>query len=212
MGQYLGDGIVAFWGAPEALEDHATRACRGALAMHEHAQQLAEAAMARGEPVLTTRIGIDTGELMVGNIGAPERFNYGVLGRAANSASRFETLNKRYGTSIIAGPRTVALARDTLLFRPLDQVVPRGSHQPVLIHELIGLKGEVADERLALVAGYTSALEVYLDGRFEEALAAFRTVLQRAPDDGPSQIMIRRCEALIANPPAPRSWTGVYGR
>ena len=208
VAQYLGDGIMAFWGAPDDLADHAAQSCLGALAMQEHSDTLLRAAQG-DEPRLPTRIGIDTGDVMVGNIGAPDRFNYGILGDTVNTASRLESLNKVYRTRVIAGPRTVELARALVLFRPVDRVRLRGKRKPVLVYEAIGRREEVDDGTLAWVAGYTAALEVYFQGRFTEARVKFESVLAQRPDDGPSSLMIARCARYEKEPPPP-DWNGVH--
>ncbi len=208
VAQYLGDGIMAFWGAPEELSEHAAAACRGALAMQACARALQARAEASGGPVFKTRIGLDTGEVMVGNIGAPERFNYGILGDTVNTAARLENLNKLYRTSLIAGERAQALARHAVLFRPLDQVLLRGKRKPMVVYEVVGLREELDDERLSFVAAYTSALEIYLEGRFEEAHVAFSALVARNPHDHPCRLLMERCARFVDEPPGP-DWKGV---
>ncbi len=201
--QYLGDGIMAVWGAPEPLVDHALRTCRGALAMQEHATALLAQSASTGAPRLPTRIGIDTGEVMVGNIGAHERFNYGVLGDTVNTAARLESLNKIYGTAIIVGERTVALVGDAMVFRTLDRVLLKGKRNPVLIYELMGASGAVAPALLQTRAVYEAALDHYFAGRFAEALSALGDCT-----DTPSCVLRDRCARFAAHPPA--GWEGVF--
>ena len=207
--QYLGDGIMAFWGAPEALADHAERTCRGALAMADHARALLSDAEADGRPRLPTRIGIDTGEVMVGNIGAPDRFNYGILGDTVNTAARLEGLNKVYGTSIIAGARTVALAGDAILFRPLDQVLLKGKRRPVLVYEVVAVRADATADQIAWVAAHREALRAYLDRRFAAAGARFEALLVDRPDDRATALLLDRCRTYLAAPPGP-DWDGTH--
>lgn len=207
--QYLGDGIMAFWGAPEHLPDHAERTCRGALAMQAHASALLERSRSGQVPPLPTRIGIDTGDVMVGNIGAHERFNYGILGDTVNTAARLEGLNKTYGTWIIAGERTVELAGDAILFRPLDRVLLKGKRRPVLVYEVVCTREDASEEVRGVIAAWSQALTTYFSGAFAEALEAFTRFQQAHPDDGPSEVMIARCEAYLRDPPAP-DWDGVH--
>ena len=101
------------------------------------------------------------------------------------------------------------LARDTLLFRPLDRVLLKGKRRPVLVYEVVGVRDQVDDDTLAWVSSHTRALEVYFDGRFEEARVAFSKVLERRPDDGPATLMSQRCGAYLMNPPPP-DWDGVH--
>jgi adenylate cyclase len=206
--QYLGDGIMAFWGAPEVLDDHAVRVCRGALAMQAHADALLADAERSGAPRLPTRIGIDSGEVMVGNIGAHERFNYGILGDTVNATARKESLNKVYGTRILAGARTAELAADHMVFRAVDLVLLKGKRTPSRVYELVGEQGMVDPQTLALIDAYERGLALYLDGQFVDALAAFERSRTLQPDDGPTAIMIARCHALIAEPPE-GPWDGV---
>ncbi len=206
--QYLGDGIMAFWGAPEHLLDHAERTCRGALAMQAHADALLERSRSGQAPPLPTRIGIDTGDVMVGNIGAHERFNYGILGDTVNTAARLEGLNKTYGTSIIAGERTVELAGEAILFRPLDRVLLKGKRRPVLVYEVVCARQDASEATLGALATWSEALTIYFSGAFAEALDAFTRFLRARPGDGPAQVMIARCEAYLHDPPS--DWDGVH--
>ncbi|MBX2799428.1 MAG: hypothetical protein KTR31_17265 [Myxococcales bacterium] len=207
VAQYLGDGIMAFWGAPEPLEDHAVHACLAALAMHQHSETLVAQATEAGTLPFPTRFGIDTGQVMVGNIGALERFSYGILGDTVNIAARLEDLNKVYGTRVIAGSRTVQLARPTLLFRPLDRVLLKGKTRPVLVYEVVGVREQMSDEVLSWVASHTRGLEAYFERRFDDARAAFAEVLEHRPDDGPATLMTKRCTAYLTDPP-PTDWGG----
>ncbi|MEZ4238018.1 MAG: adenylate/guanylate cyclase domain-containing protein [Myxococcota bacterium] len=206
--QYLGDGILAFWGAPEVLPDHAARACRGALAMQAHARRLLAEAEREGHPPLPTRIGIDTGEVMVGNIGASERFNYGILGDTVNTAARLEALNKVFGTRIVVGARTVELARAGFLFRPLDRVRVRGKQRTVVVHELLGERG--ADPALeAAVVAWEGGMAAYLDRRFAEAEAGFAAYLEVKPGDVHTLAMVARARSFREDPPGDE-WDGVH--
>jgi adenylate cyclase len=207
--QYLGDGIMAFWGAPEPMADHAARACRGALAMQANAQRLVSEAGDNGHPSLPTRIGLDTGEVMVGNIGASDRFNYGILGDTVNTAARLESLNKQYGTRIVVGARTAELAGDGFLFRPLDRVRVRGKQRPVVVHELLAEADDAGPELLAAVAAWGEAYEAYLERRFVEAKSGFEAFLRLSAGDVPALQLVARCEQYMADPPSP-DWDGVH--
>jgi adenylate cyclase len=139
--KYLGDGIMAFWGAPQPLTDHAARACAAALRCQK---RLAEYA-ARGTP-LHTRIGIATGDVLVGNIGSTERMNYTVMGDTANLASRLEGLNKQFGTSLMISEGTFEAAKDKIVARPLDVVAVKGKSQGVRVYELLALASDTGPE------------------------------------------------------------------
>jgi len=206
--QYLGDAIMAFWGAPDRQRDHALRACRGVLEMRRRELALRERSRRRGEPELRTRFGVNTGEVMVGNIGAHDRFNYGILGDAVNTASRLEGLNKHYGTGILIGERTAELVGDALVLRPIDWVRVKGKAKPLLVYELLGEPAEVGDDLLAASVAFAAALGAYRDGRFDEALEGFVAVDEQLGGDPPSALLALRCGDCLRDPPS--AWDGVY--
>ncbi len=136
--KYIGDAIMAFWGAPLPIKDHAAKACQAALAMKKAIAPLQETWQERGLPLLGTRLGIHTGQAIVGNVGSRDRFNYTVMGDTVNLASRLEGVNKIYGTSILVSESTHQQAGTAFLFRELDLVQVKGRLQPVTIYELLG--------------------------------------------------------------------------
>ncbi len=206
--KYIGDAIMAFWGAPRPLKDHALFACRAALTMRDrlHAMQLEWAK--DGRPNIAARIGVNTGVALVGNIGSPNRMNYTAMGDAVNLASRLEGLNKAYGTGICIGETTAALVRDQMVLRPLDFVAVKGKAHAVLVHELIGEVGKVAPASLKAIELHTQALALYRERRFTEAGARFLAV-NTALKDGASQKLAERCREFAAEPPPP-TWNGSY--
>jgi adenylate cyclase len=203
LDKYLGDGIMAFWGAPLPLPEHAARACAAALRCHRRVRELA----VRGVS-LATRIGIATGEVLVGNIGSTERLNYTVMGDTANLASRLEGLNKQYGTELMIAESTFEQARGAIVARPLDVVAVKGKVRGVRVYELLALASDGDAEAEALAADATSALDAYLARRFDEAIAAWERVLARRPGDRAAAVMRERAVQLAASPPGP-DWTGV---
>jgi adenylate cyclase len=142
--KYLGDGILAFWGAPPWTPDHARAACVAAVRSQERIAALNAAWAARGLPPFVTRIGLNTGELVVGTIGSQARFNYTVLGDTVNLASRLEELNKRCGTRILISQSTYEAARSAVVARSIGPVYVHGRAQPVQVYELLGLQEEPA--------------------------------------------------------------------
>jgi adenylate cyclase len=208
--QYLGDAIMAFWGAPEPQEDHALRACQGALAMRAAAEALVAEA-ARGEtPAFPTRFGINSGQVMVGNIGAPDRFNYAILGDAVNAAARLEGLNKVYGTSIIVGEATVETVGAAMCWRQLDWVRAKGKKRSMAIFELVGAPEDVDEETRLALGAYQDALEAYRERRFVEAGAAFGALIGHPMLSGEAaSVLAERCEKYRANPPLP-DWDGAF--
>lgn len=207
--QYLGDGILALWGAPVTQEDHALRACRGALAMRDVSKAMVADAGASGRPPMPTRIGVNSGEVLVGNIGATDRFNYAALGDPVNTASRIEGLNKAYGTSVLIGERTAELVGDAMVLRPVDRVRMKGKTEPLVVHELLGEAGRVDPVLLAAVERYENAFAAYVERRFDEALAGFEEVVVALGDDPPSQVLAERCRGYLAEPPPP-DWDGAW--
>jgi adenylate cyclase len=207
--EYVGDELLAFFGAPLEEPDHAVRACEAALAMRDQTRALAAEWAAIGPPHLRARTGINSGPMVVGNLGSRYRFAYGVVGDQVNLGSRMEGLNKVYGTDIIIGENTARLVEHTFLLRELDMVRVIGRTQVVHIYELIGKAGTLlAAEHEKALWTYAEALEAYRKGMWADALALFREALTLRPDDKPSRTLAQRCLEYEAAPPA--AWDGVF--
>jgi len=198
--KFEGDAIIAFFGAPLDLPDHAARACLAAIRMRQ-----LEAAMNPGflerkmSPVpLFTRIGINTGEMVVGNMGTERKMNYTIMGNAVNLSARLEGVNKQYGTWILATEFTATEAGDAFLFRKLDRVRVVGINTPVRLMNLLGLREEAGPEGEALVTGFHAALDAFEARQWDQASAAFQALAQRFPEDGPCQLYAKRCQAILA--------------
>lgn len=200
--QYLGDGILAFWGAPRRLEDHALMGCRGALAMQAVAADLVARSAQEDRPPLPTRIGVNSGEVLVGNIGAPQRFNYAAVGDPVNTAARLEGLNKQYGTDLLIGQRTAELAGAAMVTRPIDLVRVKGKLQPVLVFELIADAELATEAQRALARDHGAAFAAYRRRAFAEAAEAFEAI-----GDAPATVLAERCRVMEASPP-PEGWDG----
>jgi adenylate cyclase len=208
--KYIGDSIMAFWGAPDPHADHALAACTAAVRNQQLLRQLREKWRGEGKPPFSARIGINTGEVVVGNIGSAARMNYTVIGDAVNLASRLEGLNKFYGTEILISESTYEEAREGIVARPLDWVSVKGKTEAVLVYELLGLKGESpGDEVEELAALFAGALAQYRRQSWTEAAGLFEKVLERKPEDAPAREMLRRCRDYQAQPP-PADWDGVH--
>jgi adenylate cyclase len=201
--KYIGDGIMAFWNAPRADADHALHAVQAALRCRAAVDGLPQPHR------FFTRFGLHTGEVMVGNFGARDRFSYTILGDAVNLASRLEGANNEYRTQLLLSEATAALVRGPILCRPIDRVAVKGRALPTLIFEALCLREEATAAQEALVREYEEALLVYFHGDFAGAAARFQQLGARFPDDGPSQVMLRRCHQLAALPSPPR-WTGIH--
>jgi adenylate cyclase len=202
--KYLGDGIMAFWGAPLPQPEHAIRSCAAALACQRQVRELA----AKGTQ-LTVRIGLATGDVLVGNIGSPERMNYTVMGDTANLAARLESLNKQYGTGVMIGEGTFQQAGTRIVARPLDVVAVKGKQRGVRVYELLAMTGDGDADAEAIAADSTVALDAYLAKDFMAAVAAWQKVLDRRPGDRAATLMRDRALGYVETPPDRGSWTGV---
>jgi len=202
--KFIGDAVMAFWGAPHDNADHALAACRAALAAQ---RAIRETGLTDDSgKLLQVRIGINTGTVLVGNIGSDTRLNYTVIGDAVNVASRLEGANKAYGTAIIIGERTRALAGDAIRVRQLDKVAVYGRAGGTAIYELIGLAGEETPD---WVTPYEEGLASYAWGDFATAITHFERADRLRPGgDPPARRLIARCRGFVDTPPPP-DWSGV---
>jgi adenylate cyclase len=208
--KYEGDLIMAEWGAPVFYEEHAEFACRAALVMQKRLAELRVDWQKRGIPELYSRVGINTGAMIVGNMGCLEVFDYTVMGDAVNLASRLEGANKSYSTTIMIGPETYHDVKDIFVTRMLDDLIVKGKDEPVRVYELIEEKEEdVPSELLELLPIYNEGLELYAEMRFEEAIEKFNSALELVDDDGPSITYLKRCEYFRDNPPG-EDWDRVF--
>lgn len=208
LDKYIGDSIMAFWGAPFPQPDHAARACRAALAMLQSLRVAQERQRAQGRPPLDIGIGINTGPVLVGNMGSRRRFNFTIMGDNVNLASRLENLNKTYRTRLIVSESTYQTVQQEMLGRELDFIRVKGRQRPVRIFELLGpAEGNAAQHEFA--ERFRSALETYRAAHWETAIGMFGELLRDHPDDGPTQLFIQRCMDLIEIPPE-GDWDGVF--
>jgi adenylate cyclase len=208
--EYVGDELMAIFGAPIAQPDHAARACRAALAMRSARAEFSLEWQKRGYPPIRSRTGVNSGAMLVGNVGSRYRFSYGVVGDAVNLASRLEGLNKTYGTEMLIGEQTAAMTGDAFRLREVDSVRVLGKQLAVQIYELLGEAGETLDpQREKAIGHYAAGLAAYRERRFGAALAELEAALALVPGDGPSQTLAERCRLYRATPPAP-DWDGAY--
>lgn len=209
LDKYIGDAVMAFWGAPFEEEDHAVSACRAALAMMQRVAELREEWRAAGRPLLDIGIGLNTGTASVGNMGSQLRYGYTAMGDAVNLSSRLEGLNREYRTHILLGPATFKAVREAdFVFRELDLIRVMGKLQPVTIYELVALRGAAADHEERLNA-FARARASYLRREWLEAQKLFQEVLDRWPDDGPARSYWKRCQDYLFEAPN-ESWDGVF--
>jgi adenylate cyclase len=210
LDKYEGDAVMAFWGAPVPQADHALRACRAALEMQEAAAHLNAQWKESGRPQLRTRIGINTGTMVVGNLGGEGKFDYTVIGDSVNLASRLEGANKEYKTRIMVSERTYEAVRGEILGRQIDRMAVVGRSQPVVTYELLTLRG--APDAAVLeefVKVYSEGLGAYFNRDWPNSLAHFDRALQLRPDDGPARIHRERVRHYVQHPPPP-AWDGVF--
>jgi class 3 adenylate cyclase len=204
--KYIGDAIMAFWGAPAELEDHAARACQAALECQRFQTRFNEEIAKEGFAPVYTRIGLNTGDVLVGNVGYDERLNYTVIGDHVNLASRLEGLNKLYQTKIILSEHTQTLLGEQFLTRPVDYVIVKGKSEPIGVYELLAANG-VSDGHKSYAELSAKAFAFYRERQWDQALAAYDRLLQARPSDGPAAVMAERCRKYIDAPPGPE-WQG----
>jgi adenylate cyclase len=208
--EYVGDELLAVFGAPLEQADHPHRACAAALAMREERAVLRQEWARIGRPLLRARTGINSGPMLVGNLGSRYRFAYGVLGDQVNLGSRLEGLNKVYATEILIGENTARLVYGAFLLREVDMVRVKGRVQPVRIYELLAPAGRSLPlEQQKALSSYGAGLEAYRQQRWDDALGLFAECRALAPDDGPALTMAARARIYQATPP-PEDWDGVF--
>ncbi|RKZ10316.1 hypothetical protein DRQ25_03265 [Candidatus Fermentibacteria bacterium] len=204
--KFEGDAIIAFWGAPLRLEDYALRACSAALRCHEAHADMNRQLVMEGYSELFTRIGLSTGDMVVGNMGSSKRFDYTVMGSTVNLGARLEGANKVYSTSIMVENNTFRNAESEFVFRELDTIRVIGQQEPVTIYELKCRQDEVTDELEAALREYSEALALYRKGNFADAASIFEKA-----GDPTSLIMAQRCRNMADDyTDAPEDWDGVF--
>jgi len=206
LNKYMGDAIMAIFGAPIYTEKHAFHACKTALEMLEELKILNKKWSLENKPILDIGIGINTGFMHVGNMGSNVLFDYTVIGDSVNLASRLEGINKIFGTSVIISDDTYDAVKSYFTCRELDFVRVKGKAKPVKIYELIS---HSVGERPEWIATYEEGLVLYRQGKFTEALEIFKKVLKIKDNDYPSKLFIERCNLLIKSGTS-KTWDGVF--
>ena len=215
LDKFIGDAVMAFWGAPYAEEGHAVRACNTALDMMKHVRTLQKKWEAEGKPQMDIGIGLNTGVASVGRMGSSLRKAYTALGDTVNLTSRLEGMNKEYGTHILANETTYESAKDGgFIFRELDFIRVMGKLQPVTIYELIGRKDEIGldgagQDLQARLEFFARARDLYRRRQWGEAQQAFEGILVKWHDDGASRTYWKRCQEYLFDEP-PLGWDGVF--
>lgn len=207
LDKYEGDAVMAFWGAPIAQADHARRACWAALDNRSRLKELCKSWAQRGLPEFDIRIGINTGSMIVGNVGSQARMEYTVLGDAVNTGSRLEQLNKLYGTHILISEATKEAAGGAIETREVDLLELRGKKKQIRVYELLGLPGQIPAAKLTGYRFYEHGLAAYRERRWDDAEAALKSAIAALGEDQPSSILLGLVNGLRKNPPS-SEWDG----
>lgn len=207
LDKFIGDAVMSFWGAPIEDEKHAYHAVLSAISMRYQLKEINKVFLQKYGIEFKIGIGINTGDVIVGNIGSDKRLDYTVIGDNVNLASRLEGLTKNYDLELLIGERTYHLVKEQVLCRPIDWVQVKGKKEPTKIYEPITFRNKASSTDNELVQYFTEALDLYKSGNFAEAKENFAQLANRF-QDAPSKVMLERCNYLIANPPD--SWTGIF--
>lgn len=208
--KYVGDGIMAVWGAPYPDKDHAFKACQSALKQQEMLIELNARLESEFGITISVRMGINSGTVKAGNMGSARKFQYTVIGDAVNLASRLEPANKDFGTSIIAGEATCKMVKGRIVTRRLGKLVVVGKEEVVSIYEIAGEEGMVDGKKLEMLALYESALSHFYERSWSDCIAAIEVILKLG-NDGPAIHLRKRAEYYQSNPPG-TDWQGEYVR
>ena len=209
LNKFVGDGLLAIFGAPVEHNDHAASAARAALQACREFAALNVARKAEGKETLEVCLGINSGEVIAGCLGTQKRTEYSVIGPVVNVASRLEGANKFFGSQIMAGEETYREARGAVEARELGSIRPVGEERPIRVYEFLALKGGLSDDWKAGLSSYEKGRASFNHRKYEEAAASFRVALISIPGDGPSARYLRSALDFIAVPP-PADWDGVF--
>lgn len=206
LDKYIGDAIMALWNTPLPDEEHILHACQTAVSMIERVTQFNCKNQSIGLPVLFLRIGIHSGDAIVGNVGSEERLSFTALGDSVNLTSRLETINKTYGTQIIVSQSIFEEAKNHFPFRLLDEVAVRGKQESTTIYELITAQDLQHLEQH--IQEFNHAFSYYQKGHWEESLKLFTKLSPAYPGDQIAALYMKRCLSLIKKPP--QIWDGIW--
>ncbi|MBN2161095.1 MAG: CHASE2 domain-containing protein [Spirochaetes bacterium] len=207
--KYIGDAIMAFYGAPVAMPDHPVKACLAAVDMKKRLRELQEKWRNEGVEPIFARMGIHSGKATVGNMGSRTRMDYTVMGDAVNLASRLEGANKSFNTSAMISGSTYEAAKERIDGRQLGKIRVVGKKEAVPIYELLGAKGSLPDYMYEMLEKYNQGRAHFIKRDWKQAISSFKQAAKVVPDDGPSKIYIEKCEEYMKTPP-PRGWDGVF--
>ena len=207
--KYIGDAIMAFWGAPLPQDDHALRACRAAMHCQQMLQKMRRDLEKHGQELLYSRVGIESGQVLVGNFGWEQRMSYTVLGNPVNAANRLESLNKTYGTSILIGQNTYETVKDHVTCRKIDQVILYGKSDVEDVYELVSL--EPPNGGFPWIGHFENGLRYYRVRQWQKAVQEFKLAYRaHNRQDLPSVLFVKRCQYLAQSNSLPDNWNGVF--
>jgi adenylate cyclase len=209
LDKYEGDAVMAFWGAPVAQADHARRACWAALDNRSRLKELCKSWAERGLPEFDIRIGLNTGRMIVGNMGSAARMDYTVIGDAVNTGARLEQANKLYGTHILISGATRLAAGGAVEAREIDLLELRGKKNAIRVYELLGLPGQIREARLNGYRIYEEGLAAFRRKDWDDAERLFRAALSILGEDKASSVLLQRVLVFRHHPP-PGNWDGVF--
>ena len=209
LDKYIGDAIVAAFGAPLEQQDHAVKACLATIDNQQKLRELNVKFKEEGRMQIKARIGLNSGRVLAGNVGSTNRLSYTVIGDEVNLGARLEAANKYYGTHSMISERTYELAKDHIEVRELDMIRVVGKEKPVKVYELIDRKGQLQEVKLEVLKLYEEGLKMYRKREWQMAIDMFQEALNKDPLDGPSLTYIERCKGYVQNPP-PENWDGVF--
>ena len=207
--KFEGDAIIAFWGAPAVVHDHARRACLASIDMDKRLVELREQWKANSLPALKVRMGLNSGLMVVGNMGSEQRLDYTMMGDSVNLAARLEGANKAYRSNMMISEYTYAACSDEVDVRELDLLRVVGKTEPVTVYELLDRKNQTSAIRADLVERFHKGLRLYKSADFVTACDEFKACLEIDALDGPAEVYLRRCQSYINDPPDV-GWDGVF--
>lgn len=219
--KFIGDAVLAIWGAPASDPGHAASGIRAALAAVSRIRQECDVAVARGETGFSVKIGLNSGRAVVGNVGTVKRYNYTAIGETVNVASRLESVPSLFGCQVVIGPSTAELAKDEFLLRELDRITVKGGHAPIAVFEPLVERAKATPEQIDRVRRFADALAHYRAMRFVDAYTIWDALAREEheasgarsdkdePPQGPPAKMAERAREFAAHPP-PAPWDGVW--
>jgi adenylate cyclase len=209
LDKYIGDAIMAIFGAPLQSDKHAVNACLAAIEVQDQLRNYYSHSEGRKGPIFETRVGLNSGKMVIGNIGSLKRLDYTAIGDSVNLASRLEGVNKEFGTRIIISESTHEQVKDAIEARELDLIRVKGKQIPIRIYELICKKDGLSPSQADLVSMFHEGLVLYRSMKWKKAAGIFQEILTAHPEDGPSITYAGRCK-MLASVGVPKDWDRVF--